>query len=424
MDFPNVTNWHDNISSAKERDAYLFKNVFMSDCAFVIEEGVNKRKFPCHKYILGASSWEFYNYFYLMVVDSNEIPISDVSAMGLTMFLEFLYKETTELDMIRIWDVVNLAVRFAVNNLKKFCEDFLLKQVNSRNVFFMFERSSEYNMETLMKACVKLMYLNDFEFSESPALLHLSKVSLTKLIKSDDLLLKEIVIFRAVNRWAENYCRQNNKIVNSENKRFVLADSFKFIRFGLMTNAEFVECTGNHPFLSDREIRDIFVDIGSNNILPSAFSSISRNGTRKSLLYKPQNTFKHRLHKNIHMGFKVSKYVKFLGFGLYEQQICLNGAKCPRFELVSEGLQLYNSSDIEILYDRTTKMYEFLIKDGLFIEANKPYFLKVEWVVGEFKTPSKYNSNVNTAQANNTDVVAISFDSEGQSYFFSSLIFE
>lgn len=424
MDFLNVTNWHDNISSAKERDAYLFKNVLMSDCSFVIEEGLNKRKFPCHKYILGASSWEFYNYFYLMVVESNEIPISDVSAMGLTMFLEFLYKETTELDMIRIWDVVNLAVRFAVNNLKKFCELFLLRQVNCGNVFFMFEKSSEYNMATLMKACTKFMYLNDFKFSESPALLQLSKVSLTKLIKSDNLMLKEIDIFRAANRWAENYCRQNNKMVNSENKRFVLADSFKFIRFGCMTNAEFVECTGNNPFLNDREIRDVFVDIGSNNVFPSEFSSIKRNTTKKSLLYKPQNTFKHRLHKNTYMGFKVSKSIKFFGFGLYKQQISLTGAKCPRFELVSEGLQLFKLSDIEILYDQTTTMYEFLIKDGLAIEANKPYFLKLEWVVGEFKTPSKYNSNFNSAQANNTNGVEISFDTEDQSHFFSSLIFE
>lgn len=424
MDFLNVTNWHESISSAKERDAYLFKNVFMSDCAFVIEEGINKRKFPCHKYILGGSSWEFYNYFYLMEADSNEIPISDVSTMGLTMFLEFLYKETTELDMLRIWDVLNLAVRFGVINLKKFCEEFLLKQLTRENVFFMFERSSEYKMDKLVKASTKLMYLNDFDFSESVPLLHLSKVSLTDLLKSDDLLLKEIDIFRAANRWAEYNCRQNNKIVNSENKRLALADSIKFIRFGLMTNAEFVECTGNQPFLSDREIRDVFVDIGSNNILPSEFSSINRNGTKKTLLYKPRNTFRHRFRKNIYMEFRVNKNIKFLGFGLFEHQITLSGAKCPRFELISEGQQLYKSSVIEILHDRTTKMHEFLIKESLPIEAGRHYLFKVEWIVGEFPTPGKYNSNNSTSEATNTDGVEISFNNEGQANFFSSLIFE
>lgn len=421
MDFLNVTNWHENISSAKERDAYLFKNVFMSDCAFVIEEGINKRKFPCHKYILGGSSWEFYNYFYLMEADSNEIPISDVSAMGLTMFLEFLYKETTELEMLRIWDVVNLAVRFSVINLKKFCEEFLLEQLRCENVFFMFEKSSEYKMNKLMKACTKLMYLNDFEFCESPALLRLSKVSLTNLLKSDDLLLKEINIFRAANLWSENHCRKNNQIVNSENKRIALADSIKFIRFGLMTNAEFVECTGNQPFLSDREIRDVFVDIGSNNILPSEFSSINRNGTRKTLIYKPRNMFRHRVRKNIYLEFRVSKNIRFLGFGLYEHQITLTGANFPRFDLISEGQQLYRSSDIEILFDRTTKMYEFLIKESLAIEANRHYLFKVEWILGELATPSKYNS-IN--QATNTDGVEISFNNEGQANSFSSLIFE
>lgn len=133
----------------QERNFFLLNNEFMSDCSFIVQDGENKIKLPAHKYVLGGCSWEFYNFFFLMEAASNEIPITDVSVEVVKIFLEFIYRESVQLNNEIIWDVLKLAERYSVKGVKVCCDEFLSSQrFIAGSEIQIFEKVTEYKLDS------------------------------------------------------------------------------------------------------------------------------------------------------------------------------------------------------------------------------------------------------------------------------------
>lgn len=151
--------WHSELkaSSWTERNHFLLNKELMSDCAFVVQNGSEQIKLPAHKYVLGGSSYEFYNLFFLMEAGSNEIPITDFSEEVVKKFLELIYKESAELSMDIIWDVLNLSKRYAVEGLKSFCGKVLAEHISDENVLELLDKASVYELEDFNVKCMMQM---------------------------------------------------------------------------------------------------------------------------------------------------------------------------------------------------------------------------------------------------------------------------
>lgn len=366
--------FHKNFVSSKERDAFMFNKEFMSDCAFVVEEGDEKLKIPCHKYILGCCSWEFYNLFYLLTAESSDIPIVDVSSNVVEMFVEFVYKETTVLDMETVWDVLKLAKRFDVKKLISFCEIFISENVADENLFEVIENSTDFDFADKLKTeCVKLLGRSQIDYFK-PDIWHpffeLSKEGLAFILKSDHMDKEEIEIFRFVNSWAENRCVRQNKPINSLHKRLFLGDVVKHIRFGTLTFVEFGECTNNESILTYQQITDVFNCIVSNGEQVCQFPAVKRLPTKTKILFG--SCFDYQEYRKLQDVFilSVNRPKILIGFGILGSRSACNQKLVVQIRCSDDVI--YESNE-EIQFDGSQKIYDLLLNKDMILKGDQKY---------------------------------------------------
>lgn len=257
-----TNDWHNVLKTAtwKERNNFLLNKEFMSDCAFIVQNGSEQIKLRAHKYVLGGSSYEFYNLFFLMEAGSNEIPIAGFSVEVVKVFLELIYKESSaKLTMDIIWDVLNLANRYSVEGLKIFCGEFLVENLTNENALELLDKSSVYELENFNVRCMMQMSLNENRnWIETDFFLEIQNKTLCNILKSYELRGNELEIYKAAYKWGENFCEKNNQIRTTENIRLALGEAFKLIRFGAMTASEFSTCIDDSSILNSKEMIQIF----------------------------------------------------------------------------------------------------------------------------------------------------------------------
>lgn len=373
-----VATFHENFTSSKERDNFMFYKEFMSDCAFVVEDGENTIKIPCHKYILGCCSWEFYNLFYLMKAESSDIPIADVSLQVATKFLEFVYKEMTELSMETVWDILKLAKRFGVAKLVHFCDTFLCDNVKEDNLVQIIEKSTEFDMEKLRTECITFMGRSKVDYFKSPLFLNISKDGLQTIIASDNLNKNEIEVFRFVNNWAENYCARNEKPPNSINKRIALGNVLMKIRFGVMTLSEFTECTNNESLLTNDQIVDIFNCIGSNGNHRSKFSSIKRKQTSEThTLFNGNFNSLNNGCSTEYFEFSVSEDTIIIGFGILGSTDVYKNQEIHILLLKDNDETIIVQNNFIVDFDGSKKINNLYLKKQITLKSSSRYTLLI-----------------------------------------------
>jgi len=78
--------------------------------------------------------------------------------------------------------------------------------------------------------------------------------TLTTVLERDTLRIREVVLFNAVVRWAEQECQRQTLADNPDNQRVVLGRALYLIRFPLMTVEEFAVDVAQSGILTDREV--------------------------------------------------------------------------------------------------------------------------------------------------------------------------
>lgn len=378
-----MVSWQTKGNNWLEKNELLFNNAIMSDCAFRIK--LENIKIPAHKYILGGSSVVFYNYFYDMKANFNEITVEDVSSDSFLVFLKFLYTGKKEFNMRNISDILKLADRYSINNLTQICSQFLKKKINIDNALSFIEKYSNYQLNNFDEFCINLISKNHLIF-ENSLFYEISNTTLQKILSSKELSgFREITIYNGVNKWAERFCQKNQQTVNSENKRSALGAALHFIRFGTMNIQEFTPCTMNNPILNDREIKSIFTYIGSGGKTDCKYSGEKRKRNRNILKFSNQTPTVNYHGTNTYdlFNFTVSKPIQFNGVLIYGR------AKSALEESISQ----FENFKIKLLDENRVTLVEYsstvehngsetgycLCQVRLFVlEANKKYIIHIE----------------------------------------------
>lgn len=278
--------WQDSLETWKSRLEILYERKYLTDCTFILNDGEEVFEIKAHKMILAASSSEFENLYFLCgAISDDTINVSDVTKAALISFVEYVYKETTVLTMETIWDVLKLAKIYAVNSLKKFCDKYLIENVNSINVLTILDKTSVHGLDLVKTKCMDIISKLTVDFYKEPRFYAISPETLKVLLRFDKIPGKEIEIYQAVKKWSEVKCEKLNLVKNINNKKQVLKNCLDEIRFCAMTNAEFTSCVDD-SFLSNEEIIDIFRNIGSNGVHKSKYSSIKRVRLNNSATFK------------------------------------------------------------------------------------------------------------------------------------------
>ena len=98
---------------------------------------------------------------------------------------------------------------------------------------------------------------------QSEEFLSISRETLKAILKDDDLnISSEEIVFKYVDRWAAEQCKEKRKKPTGINKRIMLGeDVFNLIRFTSMSAEDFVKCMLRKEYLFQLEYEAILVDI-------------------------------------------------------------------------------------------------------------------------------------------------------------------
>lgn len=413
--------WHDLCSTWKQRNSFLFKKNFMSDCSFILTENGKTTRIPAHKYILGGFSLDFYNLFYLMEADSNEIPITDVSLKSFTDFLMFVYSEKTLLTQANVWDVLKLAHRYSSKNLKKHCEDKILEMVSKSNCIEFMDRCSPYETRSVTTKCLQMM---DPKYFFSPYFLEIKLETLVSILKVEESCISEIELFRAANKWAIRKCERMNILPSGDNKRMVLGAAVMNIRFAAMTVEEFAECTDTNSILTGNEGMQVFRYIGNRGTSDCIFSGINRFkrnfgvidfltgcggchvGFNNGLIggHINQDPFK--------LSFHLLNNIQICGFGVQLNSSEQFPTTLPTKENVTIKLLDCNCKVLlenvcTVTVGAAATVFDLLFKDGYNLQAGFIYYLELQLGNG-FKTNNLIIPQIHRMSSNGAIVILCS----------------
>lgn len=377
-----TSSWNSSIKTWKKRNSILLKSGAMSDCLLLVNDGTIVTKIPVHKYILGGCSEVFYDLFYKNNLQNlKEIAINYVSVKSLTKFLEYLYTETIEFNMEIIGDLLKLSQRYEIKNLKEICGVFLISNLNQETAFSSLEKYCEFDLPNFESACLKIVRQNQLIFDD-PSFYEMSNRTLTVILKSDELKgFKEIKIYEAVLNWAKKYCERNDQLPNSENKRLALGPALQFIRFCAMTVSEFTTCCEDNTILNQKEIIEIYQNLGTNGLLNCKYSGESRGIILKTLKFSERPVFAKNLYLTGYdlFHFTVSHSIHFQGIEIYgRKEVKVQNPEKFIIKLKDENQRVLCENIIEINHNGSDKLYELLFNDPYVLEAHKKYIISIQ----------------------------------------------
>jgi hypothetical protein len=139
-------------------------------------------------------------------------------------------------------EILVLANQFDVKELKLSGFEYVIQgKCNSKNVCKLLMDTkkgvfSTLDPEDLTKRCMKFIQENTEEVFKSPDFIHLDHDFILSMVKSDDLLIDEVDIFKAVHLWGKNQ-KKNRK---DDSMGLIIGKLVEHIRFVNMDAADLV----------------------------------------------------------------------------------------------------------------------------------------------------------------------------------------
>ena len=250
--------WQTTKDTVLERSSFMFNNPLMSDITFTC--GQSKRKnFYAHKYVLATSSPVFYAMFYGVLAQKDSvIHFADADEESFEEFLRFLYTDDCNLTPATAVNIMALSKKYIIPSLSNKCVNILLNNITAENVFLLLKTSMLFLETELEQKCWNVIDTNADHAVASEAIAYISQRTVKALLKRETMKVKEVKLFKAILKWIEFQCEENNLELTRENKREVLGDAFYEIRFLSMSEAEFTHEVSSTGLLTAEESLTVY----------------------------------------------------------------------------------------------------------------------------------------------------------------------
>ena len=269
--------WQTTRKTLTERVEFLLNNSLMSDVSFVVRNASGEEEsLAAHKFVLAVSSPVFYAMFYGELAESkNKIVLPDCDSESLLEFLRFLYSDKVDLNGRCVMQVSYLAKKYIVPELETECTNFLKENLSPENVFDILPLAKQFDEEELVIRCWEVVDRSTQVALQSETFPSITKELLEEVVKRDDLMIHEIELFQAVDRWATAECERKDLEPVKGSKRIVIGEEIlSNIRFPLMSQDQFAEKVPCSGLLSKDEIIDLFMCL--NGVSVSGLKFIKR----------------------------------------------------------------------------------------------------------------------------------------------------
>ena len=253
-------NWQTKSSSISQRTKFVFNKELLSDVKFIVpvsNDGseIESKVIPAHKFVLAISSPVFYAMFYGQMASArSSIELSDCEYESVLEFLRFLYSDEVQLTGSNVMRVLYLAKKYLVPSLADKCSEFLRDNLGPSNVFSILPHAEKFEDKELENRCWEVIELNSAEAARSDDFVAVERSIVESIVKRDKLNIKEVELFKAVDRWAKHKCEEQGLAAYGQAKRRIIGEEIlKEIRIPLMSQKEFASSVVDSNILNVQE---------------------------------------------------------------------------------------------------------------------------------------------------------------------------
>lgn len=265
----------------------MLDNELLSDVKFVVRasSGEPERVISAHKFVLSISSPVFLAMFHGELTEtSNLIHLPDCDYDSLLEFLRFLYTDELKLSGNNVMQVLYLAKKYMVPSLVDKCTEYLRNGLDPVNVLCVLPHAQRFEEAALVERCWEVIEKKTEEIVKLEEFAELDKNLVESIVKREALCVKEVELFKAVDRWvARESDRQGVQFASGNVKRRLLGEEIvQSIRFPLMSQKEFMSVVPDSNILTTEEIINLMKHFnGVSTLTPLPFPQAPRKGTIK-----------------------------------------------------------------------------------------------------------------------------------------------
>ncbi|XP_055351423.1 BTB/POZ domain-containing protein 6-B-like isoform X2 [Paramacrobiotus metropolitanus] len=174
--------------------------------------------------------------------------------------LSYMYTDqVVNLNADNGFHTMNCADKYDVAPLVQICLEKIVSQLDVDSCLFVMEQAVEWHADNILEKCCHLLDAKTDDILRSEHFPGIRKDTLRTLLQRSTLSAGEQDIYLAVERWATEGCKRNNKEPSAANRRQMLGDTLFLVRFPLLTAAQLADGPATNGLLTDSELRSIFM---------------------------------------------------------------------------------------------------------------------------------------------------------------------
>jgi len=267
--------------------------------------------------------------------------------------------------------IMYAAKKYCVDRLTEECCAFLKTNLTIDNACTLLEQAHLCTEEKLAADCLSVIMDNPEKCLQSKAFSDLCQVCVCKVTDSDDLGVREEVVYEAVMRWSEAECGRQNLEITDSNRRQVLGDVFYTVRFPVMDREYFEKEVMKSDVLNPE---DVFLTTKLRNNYTASLKNIKMKTSIRTIIRKIERVQRFSIFSINDwdcrgldsISFKSSKAIYFHGIGMcgcksgnsnYNVTIELYDSHVNRMNSKSGNIETNQNQDIyDIMFDVPCKL--------------------------------------------------------------------
>ncbi|XP_078366628.1 BTB/POZ domain-containing protein 6-like [Oculina patagonica] len=287
---PPLINWPVDYAI---RCKLMFNSDTLSDVKFVVQASriiygdggsdSKRRKIaiPAHKFLLSICSPVFFAMFCGEMAETKEhIDLPDCEYESMLELLRYIYTDEVCLNGSNVMQVLYLAEKYMIPSLANECAKYLRQNLDISNVFCVLKCAQQYDIKGLLSSCWSLIDKNTEEALKSSEFVNIQKSVLKELVERDELKVREVELFKAVDGWAKEECKRQQLKADDSVKRQVLGEEIiKSIRFPVIKQSELVNVVLPSKILTEEETNSIMKYFSSTPTSAVGFLDVHRVGS-------------------------------------------------------------------------------------------------------------------------------------------------
>ena len=275
-------NWQTKRQTIKERTKFMFNNELLSDVKFVVPASTggseSKKVIPAHKFVLAISSPVFFAMLCGQMAETTDsIELPDCEYESLLELFRFIYSDEANLSGSNVMQVLYLAKKYIVPSLAAKCTKYLRDNLDVSNVFCILPHAQKFDDKDLEDRCWEVVEKQTVQAVTSDEFATLERSLVESVVKRAALRVKEVELFKAVDRWATRESERQGMTPEGHVKRRILGEEIvKAIRFPLMSEKEFLSVVFDSHILTIQEVGDIIKHYNGILASPLPFIQVAR----------------------------------------------------------------------------------------------------------------------------------------------------